>query len=176
MELIKVKSASDALLKRVPELYEEAFPPEERTETSHFVAMVGRCPQMDFNAIVDNGEFCGMAVIWNLGICRYLLYLAVLREKRNNGYGAQALHILQAESDLPVIAEVELPIEPIKVRRIKFYERNGFHVELANPQILNTSHSDPRCRLQLISTHSLPNADECQRRVVDVVYRSLHNC
>lgn len=167
--------ATDALLARVPELYEEAFPPEERTDTSHFMAMIGRCPQMDFNAIVDNGEFCGMAVIWNLGICRYLLYLAVLRDKRNQGYGAQALHFLQGESDLPIIAEVELPIEPIKIRRIRFYERNGFHVEQTDPQILNASHSDPRCRLQLISTHRLPNVDECQRRVVDVVYWNLHN-
>ena len=46
---------------------------------------------MTFYAITEDNEFCGMAVIWELGICRYLLYLAVLEEKRNQNLGTMTL-------------------------------------------------------------------------------------
>ena len=174
MQLIKITSCSDPFLAHVPHLYETAFPEDVRTETARLLAMVEDCPAMTFNAIMDDDTFCGMAVIWELGICRYLLYLATLQEKRNKGLGAQTLQLLKAESPLPIIGEVELPTDEIKARRIHFYERNGFHIECANPAILNQAHSHDTCVLQLISTHKLDNLDACQQRVVDVVYAGLH--
>lgn len=42
-----------------------------------------------------------------------------------------------------------------------------------NARILNDAHLDPSCVLMLISTHPLSDADECQRRVVDTVYKPM---
>ena len=175
MKLVKITSSQDPLLAKVPALYESAFPIEERTATENLLAMIDNCPEMTFNAIVEDDEFCGMAVIFDLGICRYLLYLATLDEKRNLGLGAKTLHMLQEESSLPIIGEVEQPTDPIKARRIKFYERNGFHIELENPEILNAAHLYDSCVLELISTQPLDDADECQRMVIDIVYDRLQN-
>lgn len=174
MELIKITSSHDPLLSQVPQLYETAFPEDERTETSRLIEMVEDCPAMTFNAIMDGEEFCGMAVIWELGICRYLLYLATLEEKRNQGLGAATIERLKVQSPLPIIGEVEPPTDAIKARRIAFYQRNGFHIESKNPTILNAAHSHDTCVLQLISTHKLENLDACQQRVVDIVYAGLH--
>ena len=176
MKLQKVERASDTILLRVPELYEEAYPIEERTETKRLLQMIEDCPQMSFNAIIDdNDEFAGMAVIWDLGICRYLLYLAVLKEKRNLGLGAAALSVLKGESTLPIILEVELPSDEIKQRRLGFYMRNGFHIETDNPKILNSSHTYSSCILMLMSSGPLVDCEQCQRKVVDVVYKGMHD-
>lgn len=175
MKLVKITSSSDPRISRVPELYEEAYPVEERTETKRLLQMIEDCPQMTFNAIMDdNDEFSGMAVIWDLGICRYLLYLAILNEKRNLGLGEAALKALKDESDLPIILEVELPSDNLKQRRIGFYMRNGFHIETENPTILNSSHTYEDCFLMLMSSAVLHNCEDCQRRVVDIVYRGMH--
>ena len=61
----------------------------------------------------------------------------------------------------------------INKRRIEFYKRNGFHVETENPVILNEAHTHSTCVLQLIASSPLQNADECQKRVVDIVYKSM---
>lgn len=175
MKLVKVHNSNNPLLAGVPALYESSFPDDERTDTAQFLSMIDDCPQMTFNAIVDEDELAGMAVIWDLGICRYLLYLAVVPDKRNNGLGAQTLKLLQEESELPILGEVERPINEMNVRRIEFYKRNGFHIETENPAILNAAHSHASCILQLISTRPLSDIDECQRRIVDIVYKSMHS-
>lgn len=174
MELVKIHNSNHPLLVKVPALYESSFPDDERTSTDKFLSMIDDCPQMTFNAIVKEGELAGMAVIWELGICRYLLYLAVEDGRRNGGLGAKTLKMLQEESNLPILGEVERPINEMNARRIEFYKRNGFHVETENPTILNASHTYSTCILQLISTQPLSDIDECQRRIVDVVYKSMH--
>lgn len=173
MNLIKIQSSKDPLIAQVPELYESAFPEAERTDTERFLWMIDHCQEMSFYAITEDDDFCGMAVVFELGICRYLLYLATLDIHRNKGLGALTLRLLREESNLPIIGEVEPPTDDITRRRIAFYERNGFHVELEDPRILNDAHLDPSCVLMLISTHSLSDADECQRRVVDTIYKPM---
>ena len=176
MKLIPITHSNDPLLKDVVALYESAFPEDERTSNEQFLAMIDRCPQMSFYAISEHGGLDGMAVIWDLGICRYLLYLAIKEDKRNKGLGAETLRLLQEQSSLPIIGEVEYPSseDPMAARRIGFYERNGFHIESENPLILNSSHHYDTCHLMLISPQPLSNIDECQQRVVDVVYHSMH--
>lgn len=157
-------------------LYESAFPENERTTNEQFLRMIDRCPEMSFYVISENGGSDGMAVIWDLGICRYLLYLAVKAEKRNQGLGAETLWQLLAQSALPVIGEVEYPsaTNPMAARRIGFYQRNGFHIESEDPKILNSSHHYDTCHLMLISSQPLQDVNECQRRVADVVYKNMH--
>ena len=173
MILKKIIKRTDSLLEKVPALYESAFPDDERIETEKFMMMIENCRSMTFYAITEDNEFCGMAVIWELGICRYLLYLAVLEEKRNQNLGSMTLEQLLKESDLPIIGEVERPVNKINKRRIEFYKRNGFHIETENPVILNEAHTHSTCVLQLIASSPLQNADECQKRVVDIVYKSM---
>lgn len=175
MQLIRITHSIDPLLKDVIALYESAFPENERTSNEQFLAMIDRCSQMSFYAISEQGGLDGMAVIWDLGICRYLLYLAVKEDKRNGGLGAETLRQLLQQSTLPIIGEVEYPeSNPMAARRIGFYQRNGFHIESEDPKILNSSHHYDTCHLMLIASQPLQDIDECQRRVVDVVYKSMH--
>lgn len=176
MELILIKNSQNPLLKGILPFYESAFPEDERTSNEQFLAMIDRCSEMSFYVISENGNFDGMAVIWNLGICRYLLYLAVIENKRNHGLGQATLQLLQKQSALPIIGEVEYPSaeNPMAARRIGFYERNGFFIASHDPQILNSSHTYDSCKLMLISNKPLNDIEECQHRIVDVVYKNMH--
>ena len=83
----------------------------------------------------DDGNALGYALVW-LPRARdggLLEYLGVLRGKRNNGLGTQALPLL-LERYGQIFGEVEAPTSDdpaeneLRRHRIGFYERNGFRV------------------------------------------------
>ena len=92
---------------------------------------------------------------------------------RNSGIGAQVLKTLHQESDLPIVGEAEPPVSEMQKRRIAFYLRNGFHVELENPAILNGYHSDNI--LYLLSSKPIGDTDHCQQLILSKVYSVMHN-
>lgn len=110
MKLIKIQSSKDPLIAQVPELYESAFSEAERTDTERFLWMIDHCQEMSFYAITEDDDFCGMAVVFELGICRYLLYLATLDIHRNKGLGALTLKLLREETNLPIIGKWSLQL------------------------------------------------------------------
>jgi GNAT superfamily N-acetyltransferase len=53
-------------------------------------------------------------------------HFAVNPVLRNGGVGSRMLKALKEDAEKMIILEVEPPIEEIAVRRVRFYERNGF--------------------------------------------------
>lgn len=104
-----------------------------------------RKPLADIFALIDGGRYelwglfegetmLGYAAIWKRsGVSLRLLdYLGVIAERRNGGLGADMLSRIKAWG-IPLVTESELPVEgdsaeenAIRLRRIAFYERNGF--------------------------------------------------
>ena len=173
MRLIRILSSDDPLLAQVPGLYEESFPDMARIDSKRFLRLIDECPEMTFNVILDNEQFCGMAVLWELEVFRYFEYFATMPSCRNKGLGASVLKKVLAESNLPVVGEVEPPETEIQKRRLRYYERNGIHIEMKNPTILNDYHNDNL--LYLVSTQPLDNPDECQRIIIEKVYNKMYN-
>ncbi|WEV71619.1 GNAT family N-acetyltransferase [Lactobacillus sp. ESL0785] len=109
-----------------------AFPKWERFPLWQ-LNLMARHKNVHFQALYDNGKFCGL-VYYTVGSQTvYLLYLAVNPNLRGQGYGTQILQHLQAEFP---DKQLTLDIEPVtkaaknysqRVRRLHFYERNGFH-------------------------------------------------
>lgn len=173
IKLVKITSSKDPLLAQVPELYEKSFPEVARIDSQRLLALIDEHPEMTFNVITVDGEFAGMAVLWDLGRYRYFEYFAMVPSHRNSGIGAQVLKTLHQESDLPIVGEAEPPVSEMQKRRIAFYLRNGFHVELENPAILNGYHSDNI--LYLLSTKPIDDTDLCQQLILSKVYSVMHN-
>lgn len=112
------KNISETELKSLMELYEQAFPPEERRPAD-------KMPPADsaftFYAVGD----CGLLTTWNFGSFTYVEHFAIYPEKRGNGIGAKALQQLQGT----VVLEVEPPESgDMARRRVDFYVRNGFRM------------------------------------------------
>lgn len=170
--LKRISNSKDPLLAGVSKLYEEAFPPIARIESSKLLQLIDKHKNLDFNVICEDGKFCGFAMIWNLGTFRYFNYLATCPKYRNTGLGAQVIETVRKQSSLPFIGEVEPPVTEIQKRRLAFYKRQGLLVLSENPTILNDYH--PGNDLWLVSTEYVNNINFIQQEIIDKVYKVSH--
>lgn len=111
-------------------LYENSFPRLERKPVSSLERTFAEGKNAIL-AIADGEEFIGLAILMTDGRCTLLDYLAIEPEKRDRGYGGQALRRLLSEYDQrPFIVEIERLDESAedneqRLRRREFYLRNG---------------------------------------------------
>lgn len=118
--------------KQIKQLYNSAFPRNERAPLSFLFHRTGN-GRDSFYAVEDNEEFVGL--VYTIGIEKlvYVFFLAVVEDKRGNGYGSR---ILQIVKNLYPDCVITLAIEDTsdscaenfeqRIKRLKFYESNGF--------------------------------------------------
>lgn len=109
--------------------FSEAFAENERKPIADILKLVEQS-RYEIWGLFDQSGIIGYATLWKReGVPLTLLdYLGVKAERRNRGIGAQILSIL-----ISLVTESEMPIEGdnekenhIRIRRIGFYQRNGF--------------------------------------------------
>lgn len=125
MKLVRLKNISDTFFQEAWELYEDAFPFEERRQFD------GQCIVLQndsyhFNVLIDNNQFKGFILWWDFETYKYIDHFATVVKERNKGLGKLILNKFINHTDKSIILEVELPTSNINERRIKFYERIGF--------------------------------------------------
>ncbi len=105
--------------------------------------------------------------------CVHVFYLAILSDYRSLGLGSTLLARLKTLSNGRILLEVEDPDKTkkadkvsIRIRRINFYERNGFHL---SPDINLKSFGYP---LRLMTLQELPKVDQ---KEFQKYYQSLYN-
>lgn len=134
MELtVRPISAETPELQSVRELYEEAFPENERAPFKILLRKSKR-RNVDFLAYFDGSLLVGMTYAVRMGDLCYLFYLAVPEALRNGGYGSEILQKLKllCPGHRIFLAMEEFredaPNYDMRIRRLGFYERNGFHL------------------------------------------------
>lgn len=75
--------------------------------------------------IEEDGLRRGFITVWDLERTAFLEHFAIYEEFRNSGCGGRALESVK-EKYKELVLEVELPAEPVQIRRIEFYKRHGF--------------------------------------------------
>ena len=121
----RIQEFGHPLLKDLFALYEGSFPPEERREQVALFRIFDD-PQMFFTALLFEEQCVGLLVYWRFEAFLYIEHLAVFPDRRGQGIGTWALHLLQKMGD-PVLLEVEIPYDPASQRRVTFYNRCGFN-------------------------------------------------
>jgi len=117
--------------KQVKNLYNSAFPKEERAP---FRLMMRKSKKdcVNFYAAFDDEKFVGLAYIIHNDNLAYLFYLAVDDTLRGKGYGSLILSALKERySDKNLFLALEeaddtAPNAEQRKNRRKFYEKNGF--------------------------------------------------
>ena len=130
MQLRTVDATRDPkVLAQVKDLYFSAFPAEERIPWP-LVVLNSRRAGVDLTAFLDGDTFCGFTYSVTVGDHHCLLFFAVAKNLRSQGYGSA---ILSAVKDAHPI--VVLNIEPFvdaapnleeRKHRYGFYRHNGF--------------------------------------------------
>lgn len=118
--------AGDPLLERVQATYEASFPPTERRDFELLCDLVRKNPYFAMYALLREEMYVGFITAWRFDTFVYIEHFAIDETARNGGIGAEAMRQFLAFTDLPVVLEVELPVDNLSRRRIGFYERLGF--------------------------------------------------
>lgn len=126
IECARLTTENDFLFAESWRLYESAFPVEERRSLRCHIAAMTSAPDFYCYALHNDEGFVGILFYWLFGDCVYIEHLAIDAAKRGQGLGAAALRVAQ-QHRLPVILEIE-PVQDEKTaRRLRFYERAGYH-------------------------------------------------
>lgn len=137
--LRRISNSEDKdFLKLIP-LYTEAFPAEERREVEQLKELLLHEPEMYFNVVEFERELAGLVVYWDFKSFYYLEHLAVFAEMRNKKIGQQILDWIGKHLNGLRLLEVEPAETEIAVRRINYYQRNGY-------QILDKTYLQPSYR------------------------------
>lgn len=124
MKLIRLKNTSDTYFDKAWELYEEAFPLEER-RLLDAQARVMKNSNYRFDIMIHENQLIGFLLWWDFKSIRYIDHFATATSQRNKGFGTLIFEKFMNSSDKPILLEVELPNSTMSQRRIKFYERLG---------------------------------------------------
>ena len=126
--LRRITDAKDKDFQELMKLYVEAFPEEERRDRLQLEEMLHTEPCMYFNVIVCDGERAGLFIYWNFGTFYYLEHLAVYPDMRNKKIGQQVLDWIKGNLQGLRLLEVERAETEMAIRRVHYYERNGYRV------------------------------------------------
>lgn len=126
IEIKKVTTKDQANYAFVEQLMYDAFPQEERRETSQQRIYSDSNPLFRSNVILENSKAIGMISYWDMENFYYIEHFAIDPTLRNGGYGKLVLECIKEELQGPIVLEVEEPTDEMSTRRINFYKRLGF--------------------------------------------------
>ena len=107
------------------QIYEEAFPPDERRDWEQLVELLTN-PYFCFNGIYNEQKVVGFYTLWNLDQFIFMEHLAIGDSDRGKGFGSQVLQQLLITTSTPLILEVESSETHSGLKRIAFYEKMNF--------------------------------------------------
>lgn len=120
MQQIRLKNSSNIYFDKAWELYEEAFPLNERRLFEAQVNLMSD-PKYHFDILIEDNQLIGFLLWWDLESFRYIDHFATSKQLRNKGYGKLILEQFINNNSKPILLEVELPTSELNQRRIKFY-------------------------------------------------------
>ena len=125
--IYKKTTSTDCNIENLKNLYISSFPEDERRDFNEVLRLLD--DSSPFNIIVatkDDSTFAGFIGYWDFDNFIYIEHFAVEPELRGQKIGEKFLAHMASFSSKPIVLEVELPEEEMSIRRIKFYERNGY--------------------------------------------------
>lgn len=154
----------------VERILTDSFPVEERRSISEIRDNLNG-PHLELLAAQNDSHILGLVTVWDLGDFVFLEHFAVDPNHRNRGLGTMILEHVEEYWDKPAVLEVELPLRNMAVRRIHFYERNGYVLN-AYPYLMpDLSGRDEAVPLLLMSRpEALSDPAAIEAKLYDIPY------
>lgn len=134
MQFHRVLTSHDPALNFIQKLYEDAFPLYERREWSSLLELLPKEEDMHLDLIYSSDGYIGFLIWWQIESSFFIEHFAIDPQLRGKSYGAA---VLEHYGKLgAIILEVEPPDDSYAVRRIGFYERQGY-------QLLDVTYRQP---------------------------------
>ncbi len=173
LEIRQIKDFDKDLLPKFVQLFESAFPIDERRKTEQLLQIINRGDCVCYTIFYEN-QFAGFLTEWHFESFRYCEYFAIESDLRGKNIGTNALKIVQNLSMKPLILEVEPPTDAQSRRRIEFYKRNAFSLcdkPYMQPAYTPTSKAIPLLLMEFGGNLTQTNFDEIVQEIHTKVYR-----
>lgn len=120
-------NSSHILYPYMENLLHVAFPENERRDDCNQRFNADNEDSFHPLLVVDKDNPIGILTYWQLNDFIYIEHFAVDPLLRGKGLGHKILReFIKKQGRLPIVLEVEHPNNDISLRRIRFYEREGF--------------------------------------------------
>ena len=121
-----IHSAADRFWDAWVDTYLASFPIEEQRPVESIERLIAEEQRFKASVLCHEGRFIGLLTYWRFEDFIYIEHFAISPALRSSGYGTTALKAFIRQQTLPVVLEAEPPTEEMAIRRVRFYERNGF--------------------------------------------------
>lgn len=125
--LQEVHEKGHPALSFIQELYESSFPFRERREWQQVLSLLSQAP-MRLLVAAEEGTYIGFVIGWHVGSWYFVEHLAIDPTQRGKQYGSRVMEQLIDYGRQRIILEVEPGEDETRQRRIRFYEKLGFHL------------------------------------------------
>ena len=160
-------------LTHIRELYETAFPVDERREWTALLSLCRNRSHFSLHIIYDDDRQVGFITVWQWDGWRYIEHFAVDASCRGKGIGGDVLRAFLAGESSPVVLEVEIPSDEISRRRVEFYRRLGFELHDSFSYIQPPYGEGRKALPMFLMTCGAPSGTDLQA-VVDLLYRDVY--
>ncbi len=162
-----------AELPQIRELYEGAFPSDERRDFGDWLHLLEERPEFRVFAIYDGAVAAGFISVWTWESWRYAEHFAIDGSRRGTGIGAAAFRRLLDMDTRPLVLEVERPVDDITRRRIAFYERQGMTLHGGYDYVQPSYGAGKQAMPMYLMTHRLA-AEEDIEQAVALIYADVY--
>ena len=126
LDFYRIINVYDPMFSRLYNLYTASFPHPERRSWDGLVHELIYEKRFFSNVLLQENEFVGFLNYWKFEQFYYIEHFAVLEKMRGKNIGSDAIEMLKKQSKVPIVFEVELPVDEPTRKRVHFYERLGF--------------------------------------------------
>ncbi len=123
----RLKSINDPRFSEAWALYQRSFPLSERRKIDLQQEIFNES-RFYFNVFHNGEQLIGLLNWWVFEDYLFVDHFCTDEKCRGKGLGAQMMKQLQYSTKKPLLLEVEVPDSPMKIRRVRFYQRLGFHL------------------------------------------------
>ncbi|RDV14964.1 GNAT family N-acetyltransferase [Pontibacter diazotrophicus] len=121
IDLLHIQDKHHPAVSALQNIYEAAFPAEERREFSQLLTLLHQ-PDMFLYMIASAKEVAGLCIYWQLEGFYFLEHLAIDPAHQGHGLGKHVTQWLLTRSSTKLVLEVERPVDETSQRRIRFYQ------------------------------------------------------
>jgi ribosomal protein S18 acetylase RimI-like enzyme len=125
LEVLQLKNSEDPNFAEFWKIYSQSFPSNEKRSVTQQKDILGK-PQYQLDIYTINRQVTGLFAFWSAPEFIFVEHFAVASEFRRKNLGSKILHEFISGKEIPVVLEIETPIDELTYRRLRFYESLGF--------------------------------------------------
>ncbi len=152
------------------DIMEEAFPKNEYRIYEEQKKLLDNDKYFIDVEVDENKKILGFMASWEFENFIFIEHIAVSKESRGKGIGSKMLKKYVNSTNLPLILEVEPDTDDLCKRRIKFYERLGFCLNMYSYSQPPLRVNESELPLYIMSYPRELNLDE-----FEIVKEKIHN-